>query len=186
MDILVLKEKLLNKKNIILIVILLIMIIVAISLFFILNKTKKEKLKPISFSSSDGSVSIMAPSEYEFSVIDDASYLLLLKSQITGSSIYVSETSTTNIRDISKFIEYDKNDYISKFPNISQVSDVNELTVQGLQAYNYNFYYKENMYVDVYWILKDSKFIIVDFNINKDKIDLSSHVTEILNSLKLN
>ena len=39
---------------------------------------------------------------------------------------------------------YDKNDYISKFPNISQVSDVNELTVQGLQAYNYNFYYKEN------------------------------------------
>ena len=42
------------------------------------------------------------------------------------------------------------------------------------------------MYVDVYWILKDSKFIIVDFNINKDKIDLSSHVDEILNSLKLN
>ena len=151
MDILVLKEKLLNKKNIILIVILLIMIIVAISLFFILNKTKKEKLKPISFSSSDGSVSITAPSEYEFSVIDDASYLLLLKSQITGSSIYVSETSTTNIRDISKFIEYDKNDYISKFPNISQVSDVNELTVQGLQAYNYNFYYKENRVKNQKW-----------------------------------
>ena len=42
------------------------------------------------------------------------------------------------------------------------------------------------MYVDVYWILKDSKFIIIDFNINKDKIDLSSYVTEILNSLKLN
>ena len=186
MDILVLKEKLLNKKNIILIVILLIMIIVAISLFFILNKTKKEKLKPISFSSSDDSVSLTAPSEYEFSVINDDSYLLLLKSQTTGSSIYISETSTTNIRDISKFIEYDKNDYISKFPNISKVSDVSELTVQGLPAYNYNFYYKENMYVDVYWVLKDSKFIIIDFNINKDKIDLSSHVTEILNSLKLN
>ena len=37
MDILVLKEKWLNKRNIILIVILLIMIIVAISLFFILQ-----------------------------------------------------------------------------------------------------------------------------------------------------
>lgn len=187
MDILVLKEKWLNKRNIILIVILLIMIIVAISLFFILNKIKKDKLKPISFSSSDSSISLSAPSEYEFSVIEDDSYLLLLKSQTTGSSIYVSETSATNVRDISKFIEYDKNDYISKFPNISQVSDVTELTVQGLPTYNYNFHYKENMYVDVYWILKDSKFIIIDFNINKkDKIDLSSHVTEILNSLKLN
>ena len=65
MDILVLKEKWLNKRNIILIVILLIMIIVAISLFFILNKLKKDKLKPISFSSSDDSVSLTAPSEYE-------------------------------------------------------------------------------------------------------------------------
>ena len=186
MDILVLKEKWLNKRNIILIVILLIMIIVAISLFFILNKIKKDKLKPISFSSSDSYISLSAPSEYEFSVIEDDSYLLLLKSQTTGSSIYVSETSATNVRDISKFIEYDKNDYISKFPNISQVSDITELTVQGLPTYNYNFHYKENMYVDVYWILKDSKFIIIDFNINKDKIDLSSYVTEILNSLKLN
>lgn len=186
MDILVLKEKCLNKRNIILIVILLVMIIVAISLFFILNKTKKDKLKPISFSSSDSSVSLSAPSEYEFSVIDDDSYLLLLKSQATGSSIYVSEVSATNVRDNLKFIEYDKNDYISKFPNISQVSDISELTIQGLAAYNYNFYYKDNMFVDVYWILKDSKFIIIDFNVNKDKIDLSSHITEILNSLQLN
>ena len=38
MDILVLKEKWLNKKNIILIVILLIMIIIAVSLFFILRE----------------------------------------------------------------------------------------------------------------------------------------------------
>lgn len=186
MDILVLKEKWLNKRNIILTVILLVMIIVAISLFFVLNKTKKDKLKPISFSSSDSSVSLSAPSEYEFSVIDDDSYLILLKSQTTGSSIYVSEAPATNVRDISKFIEYDKNDYISKFPNISQVSDINELNIQGLSAYNYNFYYKNNMYVDVYWILKDSKFIIIDFNVNKDKIDLSSHITDILNSLQLN
>ena len=109
-----------------------------------------------------------------------------LKSSSTGSGIYVSEVSANNIKDFTKFVEYDKNDYISKFPNISQVSDVSESTINGLRTFNYNFCYKDNMYVDVYWILKDSKFIIVDFNINKDKIDLSSHVTEILNSLKLN
>lgn len=186
MDIVVLKEKWLTKKNIILIIVLLIMIIIAISLFLLLNMKKQEKLKPITYSSLDSSMSLTAPSEYNFSVINDDSYLLSLKSQSTGSSIYISEASASNIRDISKLIEYDKNDYISKFPDISQVSDINQLTIQSLPAYNYNFYYKDYMYVDVYWILKDNKFIILDFNINTDKTDLSSSITEILNSLKFN
>ena len=42
------------------------------------------------------------------------------------------------------------------------------------------------MLVDVYWIVKDSKFIVIDFNIDTTNLDLSSHIDEILNSLKIN
>ena len=42
------------------------------------------------------------------------------------------------------------------------------------------------MYIDVYWILKDSTFYTIDFNINTSSDDLTPYVEEILNSLKLN
>ena len=186
MDITIFKDKWLTKKNIILLAIVIVLIIIAITLFVILQNTKKEKLKLISFSSKDSSISISVPNEYNFSEVDVDSYVLSLKSSSTGSGIYISEVSANNIKDFTKFVESDKNDYISKFPNISQVSDVSESTINGLRTFNYNFCYKDNMYVDVYWILKDSNFITVDFNVNKDNLDMTQYISEILNSLQFN
>lgn len=186
MDITVFKDKLINKRNIILFAIVIVLIIVALVMFFILQNREKEKLRPVEFSSDDGSISVSVPNEFEFATVSDESYKLLLKSAVSGSSIYFSEVSNTNVRDILKFVEYDKNDYISKFSNISQVSDVSEISVQGLTAYNYNFHYKDSMFVDVYWIVKDSKFVVVDFNVNTTNLDLSPYISEVLNSLKIN
>lgn len=42
------------------------------------------------------------------------------------------------------------------------------------------------MYVDVYWILKDSDFYVIDFSIDKSTDDLTYRIGEILNSLKFN
>lgn len=186
MDITIFKDKLINKRNIILFAIVIILIIIALIMFFILKNREKEKLMPVEFSSNDSSISISVANEYEFSTVSDDSYKLVLKSAVTGSAIYFSEVSNTNVRDTLKLVEADKNDYISKFSNISQVSDVSETTINGSTAYTYNFHYKDTMLVDVYWIVKDSKFIVIDFNIDTTNLDLSSHIGEILNSLKIN
>ena len=90
-----------------------------------------------------------------------------------------------NIRDEKKFIEGDKNDYISKFSNINNVSDITETTVGEKKAYNYNFNYRQNMYVDVYWIIDNNKFLIIDFNINTDKLD-KKVIEDVLNNITFN
>lgn len=180
-----LKHKFLTKKNIILIVVILILIVVAIILFFILNKQNLSKAdETLTFSTSDFTISL--PAKYKFSKLDTETYSLALRAGITDSSIYFSKVLASTIRDKQKFVEYDKDDYISKFSNISEVSEVKTKSINGLEVYNYNFKYKETMYVDVYWILKDSTFYIVDFNINTVSNDLTPYVEEILNSLKFN
>jgi hypothetical protein len=180
------KNKFLN-KNFILFIIFFILLIVAIILFLILSHNKKIENSMTTFSSDDSSVSLSVYDTYSFSKVDDDSYLLSLKSEKIGSTIYISQYNTNNIRDINKFIEADKNDYIAKFPNITDVSDISEFTINNtLQTYNYNFKYKDNMFVDVYWILKDSTFYVIDFNMNSDVEDLSSRINEILNSISFN
>lgn len=185
MDIIDTKNKIFN-KNFFLFLIVLILIIVVCILFFVLKTSKKETAKLQTFSSSDESVSLSVYDDLGFSEFKDDSYVFALKSSKIDASIFVSKFPTTNIRDINKFIEADKNDYISKFSNINQVSDISEYTISNLHTYNCHFNYSENMYVDVYWILKDSNLYVIDFNINKEKRDLSSQVHEILDSVKFN
>ena len=180
-----LNKKFLDKKHIILIVLILFLAIVAIILFFLLKSDKSDNsATTISFTSSNLTISV--PTNYKFSKIDKDSYDLVLRSDTSGSAIYFSHTSANTIRDKIKFVEYDKNDYISKFSNISEVSEVSQKNINGLETYNYHFRYKETMYIDVYWILKDSTFYTIDFNINTSSDDLTPYVEEILNSLKLN
>ena len=185
MDMITVKNKLLN-RNFILLVIVIMLIVIAGILFFVLRTKNETPETLLSFESSDSSFSISVPSFFNFSKIEDEDYTLVLKSDLTGSTIYFSQTSANNIRDFNKFIEADKNNFISKFSNISQVSDITESTLQNLPTYNYHFNFNENRYVEVYWILKDSTFYIIDFYINTEKENLSSYIDEIINSLKFN
>ena len=88
MDITIFKDKLINKRNIILFAIIIILIIIALVMFFILKNREKEKLIPVEFSSEDSSIFVSVANEYEFSTVSDDSYKLVLKSATTGSSIY--------------------------------------------------------------------------------------------------
>lgn len=170
------KQKLIvTKRNKILCLVILFLIIIAIILFNVLHKHKiiGPQNTSSTITSDDSTISVTIPDKYHFSKVENESYNLVLNSSLLGSNIYFSEISTANIRDIFKFIEGDKNDYISKFPNISDVSDITETTVLDQTAYTYNFHYKGTMYVAVYWILRDDKFTVIDFNINTEKIDKS-------------
>lgn len=175
-----------SKRNLVFLIIIILLVVIAFILFFVLKTSKNESASLQIFSSSDQTVSLSVYDNLGFSELKDDAYVLALKSNKIDASVYVSKFSTTNVRDISKFIDADKNDYISKFSNINQVSEVSEYTVSNLHAYNCHFNYSENMYVDVYWILKDSDLYVFDFNINKEKKDLSSQVHEILDSVKFN
>lgn len=181
-------HKFLTKKHIILIIIILVLVVIASLLFvlFVHQNSVASIATNTTFTSKSGDISLTLPSEYKFSLAEKGTYELVLKSDISRSSIYISKVSTQNIRDKDKFIEYDKNDYISKFSNISEASNVELKKIGGLEAYNYHFKYKNTMYVDVYWILKDSFFYVIDFNIDTEINDMSSHINEIINSLKLN
>lgn len=172
-------------RNFILLLIAIIFVIVAVVLFLALKAKKDKIIPPSTFTSNDSAISLSVPGELNFSDNKDDSYVLSLTSPY-GFSIYISQTFNTNVRDTLKFIEADKNDYISKFSSINQVSDVTESTIQDLTSYNYHFYYKDTNYIDVYWILKDSTFYVIDFTVNTTNEDLSSHISEILGSLKFN
>ena len=41
------------------------------------------------------------------------------------------------------------------------------------------------MYVDVYWIIDNNKFLIIDFNINTDKLD-KNIIEDVLNNITFN
>lgn len=179
------KHKIFN-RYFILLAIIIILIVVAIVLFFIFKKQKQEPAKLVTFSDANSELSISIYDNYGFEKQEDDSRLLYLKSNTSGDIICISKFSTTNIRDIKKFIEADKDNYISNFSNISDVSDIKEYNSKVFPTYNYHFNYKENMYVDVYWILKDSNLYVIDFNINKNTDDLFSKINEILDSLKFN
>lgn len=179
------KRKIFN-MNFILLAIIIVLIIIACVLFFILKKPKQDSPKLVTFSGINSEVSLSIYDNYGFSTHEDDDYILYLKSNTSGNIIAVSKFSTNNIRDIKKFVEADKEDYISNFSNISQVSELKEYNSRAFPTYNYNFNYKDNMYVDVYWILKDSTLYVVDFNINKNADDLFSKIDKILNSLKFN
>ena len=186
MNMINLKNKVFTRKNLILFSIIFILIMIVLTLFFLLKHPDiQAPAGSATYSSNDSSVTITVPNNYEFSVVEDDSYILGLRSSKISSNIFVSVNSATNIRDIKSFVDGDKNDYISKFPNISNVSDISETTINGLTAYNYSFNYKTNMFVDVYWILKDEKIYVIDFNINTDNEDFYSHRKEILDKLKI-
>lgn len=188
MDNFIVNKKFLTKKNIILITIIFVLLIIAALLFvlYIHQNSSTSEIGKTTFKSKSGDISLTISGKYKFSLSEKGTYELVLKSDISRSSIYVSKISANNIRDKNKFIEYDKNDYISKFSNISEVSNIESKEINGFESYNYHFKYKDTMYVDVYWILKDSDFYIIDFNIDTESNDMSTHINEIINSLELN
>lgn len=175
-----------SKRIVILISIIVILLIVAAILFFTLRKKEQQYFAPVNFTSKDSSVSLSVSNQFSFSEIEDESLVLTLKSSSTGSGIYISKTDTTNIKDFMKYIEADKNAFIASFPDISNLSDVSELTIQGLTSYTYHFNYRTNNYVEVYWILKDSSLYVIDFDVHQSQNDFSPHITEVLDSLKFN
>lgn len=179
------KNNLFSKKFIVFFIVL-SLVIIAFVLFFVCKKHEDDSANLETFCSADEAISMSIYDTLGFSEYKDDSYVLAFKSTKIDSEIYVSKFLTTNIRDVSKFVEADKNDYISKFSNINQVSDIYEYTFHGFKTYNCHFNYKENMYVDVYWILKDSDLYVIDFNVNMEKGDLFSHISGILDSLKFN
>lgn len=184
MDTMSLKNKV-NKKFIIGFIVI-VLIIASIILFLEFRNFEKTNNTITTFTSNDSAFSLSLYDSFGFTECKDNDYVLELKSDKSNAGIYVSKVSTNNIRNIQKYIEADKNYYISKFSNISQVSEISEYTLQSLPVYNYHFNYKDSMYVDVYWILKDSDFYVIDFSIDKSTDDLTYRIGEILNSLKFN
>lgn len=184
MDTVSLKNKV-NKKFIVGFIVI-VLIIASIILFLVFRNFEKTNNTITTFTSIDSTFSLSIYDSLGFTECKDNDYVLELKSDKSNAGIYVSKVSTNNIRNVQKYIEADKNYYISKFSNISQVSEISEYTLQSLPVYNYHFYYKESMYVDVYWILKDSDFYVIDFSIDKSTDDLTYRIGEILNSLKFN
>lgn len=184
MDTVALKSKI-NKKFIISFVVI-VLVIASIILLLVFGNFEKRNNNITTFTSSDSTFSLSIYDSLEFSKQQNSDYVLELKSDKSNAGIYVSKVSTNNIRNVQKYIEADKNYYISKFSNISQVSEISEYTLQSLPVYNYHFNYKDSMYVDVYWILKDSDFYVIDFNIDTGTQDLTYSIGEILNSLKFN
>ncbi len=181
-----LNKKFFSKKF--LIIFLIIAVIIFLIIFFSFKKEKKQDyhVEDTVFNSSDSSLSLTLPGEFKFEEKKDDNFLLAVESPSTEAGVYISSIPASSIRDVSKFIEDEKDDFISHFNNTSNVSNISQLTIQGFSSSNYHFNYGDNGYVDVYWILKDSIYYVIDFRVNKELNDFSTHINDVLTSLKFN
>ncbi len=182
-------ETTLSKHKKIIIAVIALVVLVAIFLlilFLSFGHKKKVESGSVNFSTSDSSITLTVPRSFEFKEANDDSFIMSLKSPNSLSGIYISKVEVSNIRDMSKYLEADKKTFTANFDNPYNVSDITETTIQGFQTFNYNFNYASGNYVDVYLIYKDSTFYVLDFDSHKSDLDLSSHISEIINSLKIN
>ena len=176
-----------SKKKIIIIVaiVVLVAVIILISLLGSSNKEKKKEFSPKSFTTTDSAITLTVPGNFEFEEQKDDSFILSIKSSNTSSGIYISKVEIQSIRDLSKYLETDKKNFVSSFQNTSNVSDITETSIKDLRTYNYHFNYDSN-YVDVYWIFKNSTFYVLDFDSHQSGNNLSDHISEIIDSLNFN
>ncbi len=177
-----------NKRILLLIGICLVVIIISILLFIIFYK---EHNVPITYKEYTGylnNFSIKVNENFEFDKLEEnPEYELILESQKFNSSIYVSSFDSTSVRSIETVINSDKDDFSSKFENVSDISDITSLEISEYNVYEYHFT-SNNKYIQVYYILADDKAYVLDFyiDINKNyEYNLKDSTKEIISSFKI-
>lgn len=177
----------LHKKKIIIVILSIIVLVLLIIAISMAKFWKSGTYKTTTFVSSKKDFSITLSDTLEMNIYTTDSYDLLLKSVSNKNIIAISSfNEIDSIYSFQDIINADKNNYISQFENVTNVSEISEghLDKSSYNFHKYSFETNE-LYVEVYWIKFNNKYYIFDFAHDKNSsIDLKSSINSILETLE--
>lgn len=196
-------HKSLNIKKVIITAIITITLILII-LFFIKVKTKTEAkdVKPINttinnpetnstlFLNTDFHISLELSNTYglkQYIPIND--YLLELRSD-SNLNIFLSNKNFIEGKVFKDIVDADKLAFTESFKDISNISEVKELNINGNTAYTYSFHYLDtnlntSFYIQITWLEIDNNYYIFDIEFPLDNLQSYPNIImETLSSFK--
>lgn len=189
-------RKHLNTKKVVFFVIILIVILGLLLAFLFKNNesnfNQEDDTKPYkTYTSSDGKISLELPKRYNLN-IEKSDYILKLQSN-DGLVINIEENTIVFGKSLKEIANIDKGNYISKFENAFEVSDLKEFSLENnnsLSSYTYNFKHINQgleYYIQVFWMQDNAKYYTISLCIPQNNSSKFQGIeSEIISSFKIN
>ena len=188
----------LNMKKVIGIIIIFIIIILAIFGIKITHtkseNSEKKELPNISKStiyySDDNSINIELLNSYKLKKYQ-SDYLLELRSH-DDLNIFIEKNPAIENKNLADLIEKEKINYLSNFENISNISEIKNITINEKQVYTYSFHYVDpklntTFYLHVMWMQVGNDYYTFNVEFPLDKLSFFTNVSSsILYSFSVN
>lgn len=188
-------KKLNIKKLVIAIIISLILIFVLAFTFYNINQTSNVEQQNSShtiFADITSSISIELPKTYGLSLFNSNSNYILETRSSNNLKVLISHLDSLEHFSFDEIIKSDKENYLKKFTNTSNISEITETTKNEKKSCSYSFNYQdenlsETYFLQVIWIDTENGYYIIDIQYPiSDAINYSNITDEILTSFKLN
>lgn len=175
-------------KLIIIVASIILCIIIGISSYFIYNYNRK-----IEFTSIDDSFKITLPNKIKpkQTVITKEDYVLDIISVKKQIFMYATVFKKERELNFEELVINEKSTISSSRENVRNQSDVKNTTIDGLNAYTYNYTYfdkdyNKDLYTEVYWVIGENQIYIFDFEVISENTDYSKPIFDYaINSLKI-
>lgn len=185
----------LNTKKIIFVVFLILSLIVFISLaYYKISQSTNTILHSTThtiFADRTSSISIELAQSYELSLFNSNSNYILETKSPNNLKILISHIDSLNNFSFDNIIKNDQINYLKKFTNTSNISEIIESTQNEKKSYSYSFdYIDENLsqefFLQVIWINTELGYYIIDIQYPKsDSANYTNLSNEILSSFKI-
>lgn len=180
-------RKTINWKKIIIAIIIFIILLCIGLYFFLRGKKLAEPIINVSdttlFVDNTNSISLNIPKKYNLSLVSsDDKHVLTLKSP-ENLYILISNESDFEGFDIYDIITKDRDSYIQKYENVSNISDIK----QNSNYYSYSFDYNNSgrtYTLETIWLKTSNGYSIIDINYQKDIEKYNNITHDVLSSIK--
>lgn len=187
-------EKLNIKKLIVVIILIILLILLILLAYYKISQPQniiQHSTTHTIFADRTSSFSIELAKSYELALFNsNSSYVLEIQSP-NNLKILISHINSLNNFSFEDIIKNDKTNYLKKFVNTSNISEIVESTKNEKKSYSYSFNYmdenlSEDFFLQVIWINTELGYYIIDIQYPESDSDNYINLSdEILSSFKL-
>jgi uncharacterized protein YpmB len=190
-------HKTLNKKKIA--IFITVIIIVLLLILFIIEhynenfkKFEESSALSVTFIDKNNELSIELSKKYNLSLtnIQESNHVLDLSSP-DELYISISKEDLISNRSLADVVESDKKVFTQNFSNVSNTSEISEVTTNNMQSCTYNFNYtnsesNKTYYLQTLWIQTESNYYIIDVSfIQNDSQNYNNILNDIVSNFKI-
>ena len=140
-------------------------------------KNSKDKVEFFTINSRDNLYSLTLSTKLDYTV-DNSSDTLSLDISDNSKEVYIYGNTIEKSRDIALYdvINADKNSYFSSKANVSEITNIQEITIDNCSGYEYSVAYLDDsygkeFYCNVVWLQTDSHIFILNFEVAKENLE---------------